>query len=96
VTEGVVETATADAPGTVTVFCPAAYPYADGGGGNINVPSSYGGIEASYPLTGSSGDTAATSGEQATGWAVSYPFGESESTITVYVTCSNGSAVPSS
>jgi hypothetical protein len=86
VTEGVVETATASAPGTAKVFCPAAEPYADGGGGTINT-AGYA-LTGSYPIT--SNGLAATNGVQATGWAASY---DADCTITVYVTCSTGAAV---
>ena len=95
-TEGVVETATASAPGTAVVFCPAAYPYADGGGGTIaNVPAGQQYfLTGSYPIVASGhavpAYVAAGNGQQATGWAASF---NADCTITVYVTCSSGSAV---
>jgi hypothetical protein len=72
------------------VSCPAAYPYADGGGyltggGPVTV-------DGSYPVT--IGATALTTsipsaaGTQANGWGASWD--QSDCHITIYVTCSTG------
>jgi hypothetical protein len=80
VTEGV--TVSVTTPGdTAKVFCPAATPYATGGGGTVNVTDLW--LSASYPI----GINATTN--QATGWEVSFTDCPPNITATtVYVECS--------